>query len=297
MEEGTSCNDYYKNHGKIFRGGYLRCAFHSVDQMFSHESDIISLMTNIAIEKQNKNCERIEDFEDERLRRIMTLMQILYHNQDQRRSVLEVPPDALFTEECLQRDPGEILMYWFSGNELWKEISERIFGIEFRFENFKKPEDVPKNIIVPIQIVDLVPRDNDMNFPLPSIQQYLLRSFYTPDMVGNVMRINNLPSYLLIQINCIQYTDDGKHVKSYPNHLKDDDYLKISIIGTIYELCGIVVHIGSNINFGHYVYIQKIMNDWVVFDDLSEKTYIKTGDKIFNQQFTPYVLLYRFRSE
>ncbi|KAJ7651601.1 hypothetical protein DFH06DRAFT_548144 [Mycena polygramma] len=88
------------------------------------------------------------------------------------------------------------------------------------------------------------------------------------------MKIKKLPNVLALHLKRFKYQEDvGKYIKlayrvAFPFELRlfntvDD----IDDADRLFNLFGIVVHIGSGPHHGHYISIIKTMGSWLVFDD------------------------------
>jgi ubiquitin C-terminal hydrolase len=89
------------------------------------------------------------------------------------------------------------------------------------------------------------------------------------------MRLKNLPKVLALHLKRFKYTEDLQrlqklfHHVSYPAHLRLNNTTNNSQEEQkVYELYGIVVHIGGGPYHGHYVSIVKTQDHgWLLFDD------------------------------
>lgn len=94
--------------------------------------------------------------------------------------------------------------------------------------------------------------------------------------------------YIIITLGL--FTFDGKKQFHKMRLCNDDDELKIN--NNIYEMIGMVVHIGSSINNGHYINYIKYDNKWYYYSDSErrEQHYKMNKDE-------PYIVLYKLKSD
>ena len=89
------------------------------------------------------------------------------------------------------------------------------------------------------------------------------------------MRLKNLPKVLALHLKRFKYTEDLQRLQKLFHHVSYPNFLRLfnttnSSTGSlkIYELYGIVVHIGGGAYHGHYVSIVKTQDHgWLLFDD------------------------------
>lgn len=269
-----------ENHKCVFVGGILQCAHHSIDQMFTHETDILATMIGDATEP--------DQVKEPSLRRYLDIcMKVV---REKAETIATFSPSL---KDMYEKDPCEILMELFDKKE-WSDV-EKNFIVNFQFENVKSTTSAPTDRLPLKESIITVPLNTPV--PLPSIQQYFLKSVNHLDPAGYVKRIDTVSDYLLISLMVYDYKD-GVPVKNYPTHLNIHTLFNMSL-NTIsqgkiaYRLRGMIVHQGSKVGSGHYYYVlfDDKLRQWA-FDDQVGKVVQKNMES-FSTKECPYMLLYK----
>jgi hypothetical protein len=269
-----------ENHRCLFKGGILQCAHHSIDQMLTHESDIMASMIGEA--------KSLDEIKEPSIRRYLDICG----------NIIKERPHVLTTfvpdlKDMYEKDPSEILLTLFD-NKAWNSVLEN-FTLQFQFENVRQLDSATE-LRIPIkeQIIS-VPLNTEI--PLPGIQQYFLKSVNNTDPAGYMKRIDSVSNYLLLNLMVYDH-QNGRSVKTYPKHLNIHTLVSLSFntisMGKVsYRLRGMIMHQGSGTGSGHYYYV--LLDDkfrqWA-FDDQGEHVMQKNLES-FTAKECPYMLLYR----
>ena len=272
--------DKLENHHCVFVGGILQCAHHSIDQMLTHETDIMASMIGEA--------ETPDQVKEPSLRRYLDIcMKIV---QEDPSSIATFMPTL---KDMYEKDPCEILMGLFD-NKSWQGV-EKNFTVQFQFENVRSTSSSPTDRLPIKESIITVPLNTEI--PLPGMQQYFLKSINSIDPAGYMKRIDTVSNYLLLSLMVYDHKN-GVSVKTYPQHLNIHTLMNMSI-NTItdgkvsYRLRGMIVHQGSNVGSGHYYYVlfDDKLRQWS-FDDQVGKV-VQRNMESFSTKECPYMLLYK----
>lgn len=269
-----------ETHQCVFTGGILQCAHHAINQMLTHESDIMASMIGEA--------ESLEEVPDPSIRWYLQLcMDILHEN-----------PTTLTTyktvlRDMYEKDPSEILMSLFDKKE-WTNVLTN-FTVQYQFENVRINRDgatdrLPmKEQIIPVYL--------NTPIPLPGMQQYFLKSINHTDPAGYMRRLDVVKKYLLLSLTVYEHKN-GVSIKCFPKHLSIHTLMNMTF-NTISEgrvsfrLRGMIIHQGLQVGSGHYYYVllDDKLRQWA-FDDQMSKVVQKNFESFSNGE-CPYMLLYK----
>lgn len=277
-DSSRSANDL-EVHQTIFVGGILQCAHHSIDQMLTHESDIMAEMIGEA--------ESIDQIKEASIRKYLDIcMQIV---KERPKTITTYLPKL---NDMYEKDPGEILLELFD-NKVWNPVV-RLFDVQFQFENIRSTDTPTDRLPIKEQVI---PVYLNTEIPLPGIQQYFLKSINGSDPAGYVKRLDTVSQYLLLSLVIFEFSN-GVSRKMYPTNLNIHTLLNMTF-NTItngkvsYRLRGMIIHQGSGIGSGHYYYV--MMDDklrqWA-FDDQIGRVVQKNFES-FTAKECPYMLLYK----
>lgn len=269
-----------ENHRCIFKGGILQCAHHSIDQMLTHESDIMAEMIGEA--------KSLEEIKEPSIRRYLDICGNMIKTNAT--TLLTFGPSL---KDLYEKDPEEILLKLFD-NKAWDPVLAN-FTIQFQFENVRQLDSTTE-LRLPLK-EQIVPVHLNTEIPLPGIQQYFLKAVNNTDPAGYMKRIDSVSNYLLLSLVVYEHKG-GKAVKCYPRHLNIHTLLSLSFntisMGKVsFRLRGMIIHQGSEVGSGHYYYVlfDDKLRQWA-FDDQTETVREKNFES-FSTKECPYMLLYR----
>lgn len=274
----NTANDL-EDHQCIFVGGILQCAHHSIDQMLTHESDIMAEMIGEA--------ETIHEVKEPSIRKYLDIcLQII---KEKKRTIATYLANL---KDMYEKDPGEILLEIFDNKE-WNRVV-RLFDVQFQFENIRSTDTPTDRLPIKEQVI---PVYLNTEIPLPGIQQYFLKSISGADPAGYVKRLDSVSQYMLLSLVIFEFKN-GVSRKIYPSHLNIHTLLNMTF-GTLtmgkisYRLRGMIVHQGSGIGSGHYYYVllDDKLRQWA-YDDQIGKVVQKNFES-FTAKECPYMLLYK----
>lgn len=272
--------DKLETHHCIFVGGILQCAHHSIDQMLTHETDIMASMIG--------DAESPDQVKEPTLRKYLDIcMKIV--NEDVNTITTFLPT----LKDMYEKDPCEILLGLFD-NKAWQGVIDN-FTVQFQFENVRSDKSSPADRLPIKEQIITVPLNTEI--PLPGIQQYFLKSINGTDPAGYVKRIDTVSNYLLLSLMVYDHKN-GVPIKTYPNHLNIHTLINMSFntltMGKVsYRLRGMIVHQGSKVGSGHYYYVlfDDKLRQWA-YDDQIGKVVQKNMES-FTVKECPYMLLYK----
>lgn len=275
-----STTERLDTHQCVFTGGSLQCARHSIDQMLTHETDIMADMIGEA--------DSLEEIRETDIRRYLIIC----------RKILDDSPSSLstFTQnitDLYEKDPGEILLSLFDRPE-WVRVVSR-FSVRFVFENVRNPQSTSSPR--PSVSEQIIPVHVNTDIPLPGIQQYFLKTIHGMDPAGYVSRVDTCSRFLLLSLVIFERTGSSS-VKKYPSHINIHSlhrmtFHTLSDGKVTYQLRGIIMHQGAGIDSGHYYYIllDEQRRQWAFNDQLREVKECHFED--FTREDCPYLLFYR----
>uniref|UniRef100_A0A914GTW0 Ubiquitin carboxyl-terminal hydrolase 36 n=1 Tax=Globodera rostochiensis TaxID=31243 RepID=A0A914GTW0_GLORO len=132
----------------------------------------------------------------------------------------------------------------------------------------------------------------------------LIHDFFEPEQIQNFLCISckqkrcatrftsmlRAPSVLIIQLKRFNVYGGKNRLDVRPKPRMDLSRYSMKNESIIYEMNGIVEHIGGGINFGHYICAMRgFKGNWFKFDD-SEKKRVSLSEVV--QNMDPYILFY-----
>ena len=114
------------------------------------------------------------------------------------------------------------------------------------------------------------------------------------DIINNNKLNISTGKYLIVHLKSYSEITDGTKIKFIPN-IKLEETVHIpqkNDIMKLYNLVGVIIHIGENINSGHYIALIKY-DKWYKYDDDTVSSISNPTDFLNNNKnSTPYILLY-----